>query len=117
MSLATLKIRTSPNRHRGQRTFVGMTFRNRGMTLVELLVAMAIIATLAAIVYGTLSGAGETAREARTKQLITRLHTLLTDRYESYRDRRIDAPYDGTGPSPRWAAIACLTHHDADGTA
>ena len=97
MSLATLKIRTSPNRHRGQRTFVGMTFRNRGMTLVELLVAMAIIATLAAIVYGTLSGAGETAREARTKQLITRLHTLLTDRYESYRDRRIDAPYDGTG--------------------
>ena len=25
------------------------------------------------------------------------MHTLLTDRYESYRDRRIDAPYDGTG--------------------
>ncbi len=68
-----------------------------GMTLVELLVAMAIIATLAGIIYGTLAGAGETAREARTKQLITRLHTLLTDRYESYRDRRIDAAYDGTG--------------------
>ena len=55
MSLVTLKIRTSPIRHRGQRTCPGMTFLNRGMTLVELLVAMAIIATLAAIVYGTLS--------------------------------------------------------------
>lgn len=90
MSLATLTTRTSSFRHGEQRARLGMT-------LVELLVAITIIATLAAIVYGTLSGAGETAREARTKQLITRLHTLLNDRYESYRDRRIDAAYDGTG--------------------
>lgn len=69
----------------------------RGMTLVELLIAMVIISFLASILLGAAAVAGETARETRTKQLITRLHTLLMERYESYRTRRVEADFDGTG--------------------
>ena len=49
------------------------------MTLVELLVAMAIISILAALLVGVAATAGATAREARTKSLVARLHTLLAD--------------------------------------
>jgi prepilin-type N-terminal cleavage/methylation domain-containing protein len=61
-------------------------------TLVELLVAMAIIAILAAMLLGVAARAGEAARSARTKQMIARLHTLVMERYESYRSRRVELP-------------------------
>lgn len=61
-----------------------------GMTLVELLIAISIIAILSALLLGVAGKAGETAREARTKQLITRLHSLVQERYESYRTRRVE---------------------------
>lgn len=62
----------------------------RGMTLVELLVAMGIIAVLAALFIGAASAATRTAREARTKQLIARLHSLVIERYDTYRTRRVE---------------------------
>ena len=61
-----------------------------GLTLVELLVSITIIAILSALLLGVAGRAGETARQARTKQLVTRLHTLITERYESYRSRRVE---------------------------
>jgi prepilin-type N-terminal cleavage/methylation domain-containing protein len=59
-------------------------------TLVELLVTITIISILASLILGVAAVAGETAREARTKQLITRLHTLLMDHYDSFRNRRVE---------------------------
>lgn len=61
-----------------------------GLTLVELLVAIAIVAILSTLLLGVAGRAGETAREARTKQLIARLHTLVLERYESYAGRRVE---------------------------
>jgi prepilin-type N-terminal cleavage/methylation domain-containing protein len=60
------------------------------LTLVELLITIAIIAILAGMVLGVSAVAAETAREARTRQLITRLHTLLIERYDSYKSRRVN---------------------------
>lgn len=65
------------------------TSRN-AFTLVELLVTITIISILASLILGVAALAGETAREARTKQLITRIHTLLMDHYDSFRNRRIE---------------------------
>lgn len=80
-----------------RRSCSGRINNQRAMTLVELLIAMVIISFLASILLGAAAVAGETAREARTKQLVTRLHALLLERYDSYRSRRIDANFDGTG--------------------
>jgi len=59
-------------------------------TLIELLVTISIIAILGTLLLGAAAVAAETGRAARTKQMITRLHTLLMEHYETYRDRRVD---------------------------
>ncbi|NLE39119.1 MAG: type II secretion system protein, partial [Pirellulaceae bacterium] len=74
----------------------------RGFTLVELLVAVTIIAMLDAIVLGALSSARETARIARTRATITKLHSIVISQYESYRTRRV--PEDTSGLNPYQAA-------------
>jgi len=61
----------------------------RGVTLVELLITILIISILAAAVLGVAAVAGETAREARTRNMIARIHTLLTEHYDSYKSRRV----------------------------
>ncbi|MEN0110410.1 MAG: prepilin-type N-terminal cleavage/methylation domain-containing protein [Planctomycetota bacterium] len=61
---------------------------NSAFTLVELLVAIAIIAILATLLVGVGAVAAESARVARTKSLVARLHTLVMERYEAYRTRR-----------------------------
>lgn len=59
-----------------------------GFTLIELLVTIAIITILAALLLGVAATAGERGREARTKSMIARLHTLISEQYESYASRR-----------------------------
>lgn len=61
-----------------------------GLTLIELLVAITIIAILGALLLGVAATAGGVAREARTNSMITRLHTLLMERYDEYRTRRVE---------------------------
>ena len=63
--------------------------RRCGVTLVELLITIAIIAILATAILGVAAVATTTAREARTRNTITRLHTLLTEHYDTYRVRRV----------------------------
>jgi prepilin-type N-terminal cleavage/methylation domain-containing protein len=60
-----------------------------GFTLVELMVVMAIMTILSAMIAVAVTGAQESARVAHTRAVITRIHTLLMDRYESYRSRRL----------------------------
>ncbi len=60
-----------------------------GMTLVELLITMAIIAILSAAILGTASAAMEAGRRSRTQGVITRLNGLLMERWDSYANRKV----------------------------
>jgi len=60
------------------------------LTLVELLITITIIATLAAMFLGASNAAMESARSARTKTTIGKIHSLLMERLDSYSTRRVD---------------------------
>ncbi len=62
----------------------------RAVTLIELLITITIIATLSAAFLGASRSAMETARAARTKSTITKIHGLLMERWASYATRRVD---------------------------
>ncbi|MEO1496017.1 MAG: prepilin-type N-terminal cleavage/methylation domain-containing protein [Planctomycetota bacterium] len=78
--------------------------RRRGLTLVELLVAIAIISILATLLLGVAAQAGQTAREARTKSIVSRLHTLIVERMEEYREVRaeLNQRTERDAPEPDW---------------
>ena len=61
----------------------------RGITLVELLITILIISILAGLILGVAAVAAETAREAHTRNMVTRLHTLLMEHNDSYKTRRV----------------------------
>jgi prepilin-type N-terminal cleavage/methylation domain-containing protein len=61
-----------------------------GVTLIELLIAIAIIATLSALFLGASRAAMESSRASRTKTTILKLHTLLMEQWASYETRRVD---------------------------
>jgi prepilin-type N-terminal cleavage/methylation domain-containing protein len=66
----------------------------RGVTLIELLIAISIIATLSALFLGASRAAMESSRASRTKTTILKLHTLLMEQWASYETRRVDLdPY------------------------
>ena len=60
----------------------------RGFTLVEMMVAIAIIAILAGLLLGVAANAGNTGRIGKTKATVARLHTLVAAHYDTYRTRR-----------------------------
>jgi prepilin-type N-terminal cleavage/methylation domain-containing protein len=72
----------------------------RGVTLVELMITMAILAILAAAAIGASSAAIESGRRARTKGLVGKLHTLLMERWESYDTRRVNVEF---APNVKWS--------------
>lgn len=67
----------------------------RGFTLVEMLIVLAIMAILAALTYGALFQAQHTAREAKTKATIAKLHSLLMTRWEGFHNRRLNINMSG----------------------
>ena len=78
----------------------------RGVTLIELLITMTIMAIIAAAILGTAAAAIEGAREKKTQSLIMKIHTLLMDRYASYETRRIDVAPQIVQAIDNWAAQA-----------
>lgn len=88
----------SSNQHRG--------VSRRAVTLIELLITMTIMAIIAAAILGTAAAAIEGAREKKTQSLITKLHTLLMERYASYETRRIDVDSRITSEIDAWVAGA-----------
>ncbi|MCI0331957.1 MAG: type II secretion system GspH family protein [Planctomycetes bacterium] len=61
----------------------------RAVTLVELLITMLIISILAGLILGVASIAAENGREAKTRQMVVRLHNLLMEHYGTYKTRRV----------------------------
>lgn len=76
--------------------------KRQGFTLVELLVTLTIVGILAALFYGALQMARETAREIATKSTIAKLNSIILRKYESYATRRV--PVSTAGMNPRQAA-------------
>lgn len=64
------------------------TRHSPAFTLIELLIVISILAILAALLLGVAARAGERGREARTKAMIARIHTLVMEHYDTYKDRR-----------------------------
>jgi prepilin-type N-terminal cleavage/methylation domain-containing protein len=62
----------------------------RGVTLIELLITMAIMAIISAAIMGTARAAMESARRSRTQTIVTRLSGLITEQMATYSTRRVD---------------------------
>ena len=74
-----------------------------GVTLVELLITMTIMAIIAAAVLGTAAGAIESAREKRTQMLITKIHALVMDHLATYETRRVEVAPQIANAINSWA--------------
>ncbi len=62
----------------------------RGITLIELLVTMVIIAIISAAILGTAAAAMENARERRTQSLVAKISGLVLEQWDTYSNRRVD---------------------------
>src|SRR4051794_29601019 len=81
--------------------------QRRAFTLVELLVAISILAMLAALSLSMLRNVAEYARIDRTRTQIARIDTYIMERYNSYLTRTVPIrPPAGT--SPQQAALLRL---------
>ncbi len=80
--------------------------KHPGFTLVEMLITITIIGILSAGVLAALQGARETAKAAKTKTTITKLHYVILQHYDSYRTRRVSV--DTKGMTPFQASVARL---------
>lgn len=77
----------------------------RGFTLVEMLVTIAIIAMLAGLAMASLYAAQQSARAARTRATIAKLHQALAPRWESYRTRRLPMDLSASYGNARQLAL------------
>jgi len=98
---------THRRRSVGPRLLLRLRIR-RAVTLVELLITVTIIAILSATFLGAGRAAMETARVARTKTTIAKLHGLLMERWASYATRRVDVNIPTGTPGRATADIRLL---------
>lgn len=73
-----------------------------GFTLIELLVVISIITLLASMILVALAGVQETARADRTRGQIARIDSLIMEKWESYKQRRVAIPQQ---PTPQLEAF------------
>ena len=87
---------------------VMLSSKRSAFTLVELLVTVAVIAILASLLLGALYSAQDSARAQKTRSTIAKLHTMMTQRWESYKTRRVPITVPA-GTRPADAALMRLT--------
>lgn len=63
--------------------------RDRGFTLIEMTIVIAIIAILAAMAMSVYATAAQQARGMRTRAIIAKIDQLIGEKYESYRTRQV----------------------------
>jgi len=95
-----LRVNSRDAMHRrrciASRLFSSLITRNsqlatrHAVTLVELLITITIITILSASFLGVSNLAMESAREARTKTTIGKIHSLLMEKWAEYATRRVD---------------------------
>jgi len=96
------------NKYRGRKR-PGMHRQRYGFTLIELLTVLGIIGVLSSMVLLALYSVSENARKQRTKAQITKIHELISGRWESYRTRPMPISAQALrGKSPRYAALLRL---------
>jgi prepilin-type N-terminal cleavage/methylation domain-containing protein len=76
-------------------------------TLIELMVVMGIMALLSAMIAVAVGNAQEAAKVGHTRAVIARIHTLLMDRYESYRSRRLPIQISPGSTPAQAATLRC----------
>jgi prepilin-type N-terminal cleavage/methylation domain-containing protein len=72
----------------------------RALTLVELLVTITIIAILAATALLAMAAASDSAKAAKTRAMVVKLHGLVMERWDSYRARRVPFVFSTQGMLP-----------------
>jgi prepilin-type N-terminal cleavage/methylation domain-containing protein len=81
----------------------------RSFTLVELMVVIVIIGIMASMTLAALSGVIAQAKGARTRTQITKLHSMIMFKWESYRYRQVPIPI------PSWLLARPETFIDTNG--
>jgi prepilin-type N-terminal cleavage/methylation domain-containing protein len=81
----------------GQARFVRRRICRRGFTLVELLAVITIIGILSSIFLLALSRATQTAKAARTRALISKIHNMMMARWDAYRTIRLPIVAEAKG--------------------
>ncbi len=84
----------------------------RGVTLIELLITMAIIAIISTAILGTAQSAMENARRSRTRTTIAKIHALIMDHWDSYANRRVDVNPAIVQAIDLWATAPGLSPQD-----
>jgi prepilin-type N-terminal cleavage/methylation domain-containing protein len=75
-----------------EKTFKRAPNYRPSFTLVELLVAIAIIGVMAGMVMYSLAGAAQDAKVARTRGTISKINAVILERWEEYRYRSVKLP-------------------------
>jgi prepilin-type N-terminal cleavage/methylation domain-containing protein len=78
-----------PNRDLSNLNCTAPPRRRPAFTLVELMVVLVIIALLGSVIMFAMFSAQGAAREAKTKNMVSKLSALIMRRYESYITRRV----------------------------
>ena len=107
-----MTAQSAPHAKLGRRQMAVLLRRpqRRSFTLIELLIAISIVAILAVSILFVMTGAIERANEARARSQVTRISELLMRRWEEYRSRPVPIriPANQGGARAAWTRLNAL---------